>query len=67
MHRRTDRPRTSDRDGLEGIVFVLSAGIGWAELPIVDTGNDPPERRLGRRGADPCRIPPCRPGANCDR
>src|SRR4051794_1294955 len=33
VHGRTGRPRTSDRDVLEGIVFVLSAGIGWAKLP----------------------------------
>jgi len=30
---RTGRPRTSDRDVLEGIAFVLSSGIGWARLP----------------------------------
>lgn len=30
---RTGRPRTSDRDVLEGIAFVLSTGIGWARLP----------------------------------
>jgi transposase len=30
---RTGRPRTSDRDALEGIVLVLSTGIGWARLP----------------------------------
>src|SRR4051812_50158523 len=33
VHGRTGRPRTSDRDVLEGIVFVLSTGIGWAKLP----------------------------------
>src|SRR5688500_10761563 len=33
VHGRTGRPRTSDRDVLEGIAFVLSAGIGWAKLP----------------------------------
>ena len=32
-HGRTGRPRTSDRDVLEGICFVLSTGIGWAKLP----------------------------------
>jgi transposase len=32
---RTGRPRTSDRDVLEGIVLVLSSGIGWARLPAV--------------------------------
>src|SRR3954447_22800185 len=30
---RTGRPRTSDRDVLEGIAVVLNAGIGWAKLP----------------------------------
>ncbi len=34
MHGRTGRPRTSDRDVLEGIAFVLSTGIGWAKLPV---------------------------------
>src|SRR5829696_6868099 len=29
VHGRTGRPRTSDRDALEGIAFVLSTGIGW--------------------------------------
>ncbi len=33
MHGRTGRPRTSDRDVLEGIAFVLTTGIGWAKLP----------------------------------
>ncbi|SFT86993.1 Putative transposase of IS4/5 family [Geodermatophilus amargosae] len=33
MHGRTGRPRTSDRDVLEGIAFVLSTGIGWAKVP----------------------------------
>ncbi|WP_438940642.1 IS5 family transposase [Geodermatophilus maliterrae] len=33
VHGRTGRPRTSDRDVLEGIAFVLSTGIGWAKLP----------------------------------
>jgi transposase len=33
IHGRTGRPRVSDRDVLEGIAFVLSTGIGWAELP----------------------------------
>ena len=33
IHGRTGRPRTSDRDVLEGIAFVLSIGIGWAKLP----------------------------------
>src|SRR4051812_25651355 len=33
-HGRTGRPRTCDRDVLEGIVFVLSTGIGWATLPV---------------------------------
>ena len=32
-HGRTGRPRTSDRDVLEGIAFVLSTGIGGAKLP----------------------------------
>jgi transposase len=32
IHSRTDRPRTPDRDVLEGIAFVLSTGIGWAKL-----------------------------------
>jgi transposase len=32
-HGRTGRPRTSDREVLEGIAFVLSTGIGWAKLP----------------------------------
>jgi len=31
---RTGRPRTSDRDVLEGIVLVLSSGIGWTRLPV---------------------------------
>jgi len=30
---RTGRPRTSDRDVLEGIAVVLNTGIGWAKLP----------------------------------
>ena len=30
---RIGRPRTSDRDVLEGIAFVLSTGIGWTKLP----------------------------------
>src|SRR3954447_50367 len=34
VHGRTGRPRTSDRDVLEGIDFVLSTGIGWAKLPV---------------------------------
>src|SRR5215211_3547886 len=29
VHGRTGRPRTADRDALEGIAFVLSTGIGW--------------------------------------
>ena len=33
VHERTGRPRTSDREVLEGIAFVLSSGIGWAKLP----------------------------------
>ena len=33
VHGRTGRPRTSDRDVLEGISFVLSTGIGWTKLP----------------------------------
>jgi transposase len=33
IHGRTGRPRTSDREVLEGIAFVLSTGIGWAKLP----------------------------------
>jgi transposase len=33
VHGRTGRPRTSDRDVLEGIAFVLTTGIGWAKLP----------------------------------
>ncbi len=33
VHGRTGRPRTSDRDVLEGIPLVLSTGIGWATLP----------------------------------
>ena len=33
VHGRTGRPRTADRDALEGIAFVLSTGIGWAKLP----------------------------------
>src|SRR4028119_2117557 len=33
VHGRTGRPRPSDRDGLEGIAFVLSPGRGWAKLP----------------------------------
>ena len=32
-HGRTGRPRTSDRDVLERIAFVLSTGIGWTKLP----------------------------------
>jgi transposase len=32
-HGRTARPRTSDRDVLEGITFVPSTGIGWPKLP----------------------------------
>jgi transposase len=33
VHGRTGRPRTADRDVLEGIAFVLSTGIGWTKLP----------------------------------
>ena len=33
IHGRTGRPRTADRDALEGISFVLSTGIGWTKLP----------------------------------
>ncbi len=33
MRGRSGRPRTSDRDVLEGIAVVLSTRIGWAELP----------------------------------
>jgi transposase len=33
VHGRTGRPRTSDRDVLEGIPVVLSTGIGWTKLP----------------------------------
>ncbi len=33
VHGRTGRPRTSDRDVLEGIAFVLFTRIGWARLP----------------------------------
>src|SRR3954471_1730233 len=33
VHGRTGRPRTCDRDVLEGIAFVLSTGIGWTKLP----------------------------------
>jgi transposase len=33
VHGRTGRPRTSDRDVLEGIAFMLSTGIGWTKLP----------------------------------
>ena len=33
VHGRTGRPRTSDREVLEGIAFVLSTGIGWTKLP----------------------------------
>ena len=30
---RTGRPRLDERAALEGIVFVLRTGIGWAKLP----------------------------------
>ena len=30
---RTGRPRLDDRAALNGIVFVLRTGIGWAKLP----------------------------------
>jgi len=33
VHGRTGQPRTSARDVLEGIAFVLASGIGWARLP----------------------------------
>ena len=33
VHGRTGRPRTADRDVLEGIAFVLTTGIGWTKLP----------------------------------
>lgn len=33
VHGRTGRPRCDNRAVLEGIVFVLSAGIGWTKLP----------------------------------
>ena len=33
VHGRTGWPRTTDRDVLEGIAFVLSSGIGWTKLP----------------------------------
>ncbi|SFT85400.1 Transposase [Geodermatophilus amargosae] len=40
VHGRTGRPRTADRDVLEGIAFALSLGIGWAKLPTqVDNGS----------------------------
>jgi transposase len=31
---RTGRPRRDDRAALEGIVFVLRTGTGWAKLPL---------------------------------
>jgi transposase len=31
---RTGRPRRDDRAALEGIVYVLRTGIGWAKLPV---------------------------------
>ena len=30
---RTGRPRIEDRAALEGILFVLTTGIGWTKLP----------------------------------
>ena len=33
IHGRTGRPRTSDRDVLEGISFGLCTGMGWARRP----------------------------------
>ena len=30
---RTGRPRVEDRRALEGILFVLTTGIGWTRLP----------------------------------
>ena len=34
VHGRTGRPRTADRDVLEGIAFVLTTGIGWTKLHL---------------------------------
>jgi transposase len=30
---RTGRPRVEDRRALEGILFVLTTGVGWGKLP----------------------------------
>ncbi len=42
---RTGRPRRDDRAVLEGIVFVLSTGIGWAKSPA--GGRYPHPAELG--------------------
>src|SRR3954451_5546460 len=52
VHGRTGRPRTSDRDVLGGIAFVLSTGIGWVPrrgiiARIARIGRDS-SARLGR-------------------
>ena len=40
VYGRTGWPRTSDRDVPGDIAFVLSIGIGWAELPHeIDFGS----------------------------
>ncbi len=42
---RTGRPRHEDRAVIEGIVFVLSTGIGWAKSPA--RGRCPQPSELG--------------------
>src|SRR3954447_3155413 len=67
VHGRTGRPRTSDRDVLEGIAFVLSTGIGWAKLPVaLGFGSGwtllaPPARVGRRRGVRPAASDGARP------
>ncbi|WP_158548823.1 transposase [Blastococcus sp. TF02A-26] len=33
LHGRTGRPRTPDRQVLEGIAYVLTTGIAWTKVP----------------------------------
>ena len=49
-HGRTGRLRRDDRAVLEGIVFVLSTGIGWAKSPAGGSYPHPAERGYGSGG-----------------
>src|SRR4051812_47875522 len=60
VHGRTGRPRTSDRDVLEGIAFVLSTGIGWTKLPREPaTARAGPAGGGGARGTRPASSTGC--------